>query len=217
MRGQRLPPERELASQLGVSRNSVREALRTLNVIGVISSTQGSGNYVTERFEESLIEWMNMIYLLRATDYRQFSELRQGLEVQAAKLALRRITSAELRDIRSIVRRLAETKTAKQSAVLDRQLHFRIAQISGNRLILEMLQAVSHTMDHFILDLRQKMLTHEETRDHLQAVHEGIVSAFETGDEQRLLAAFEGHFALVNQTIEAAFPGGAVEPFPPVN
>ncbi len=62
--GQKLPPERELAKQHGVSRTSIREALRTLEILGVIESIQGSGNFISANVEKSLIESMSMMFFI---------------------------------------------------------------------------------------------------------------------------------------------------------
>ena len=90
-RGERLPPERELAESLGVSRNSVREAIRTLSLLGFVSSTQGAGNFVTCDIEQNLRESLRMMVLLGETNYLQISQLRRGLESENARLAAERI------------------------------------------------------------------------------------------------------------------------------
>ena len=62
--GEKLPPEREIAQMLEVSRNSVREALRIMDMTGVISSQQGSGNYITCEFQKSIAETMGMMFAM---------------------------------------------------------------------------------------------------------------------------------------------------------
>ena len=64
MIGELLPPERELSEKLGVSRNSVREALKILSVIGVISSRQGAGNCVSCDFDNYLVDTFSMMFIL---------------------------------------------------------------------------------------------------------------------------------------------------------
>ena len=93
-RGERLPPERELAETLGVSRNSVREAIRTLGLMGFVSSTQGAGNFVTCDIEQNLRESLHMMVLLGETNVLQISQLRRGLESENARLAAGRIPDA---------------------------------------------------------------------------------------------------------------------------
>ena len=66
--GQTLPPEREIAEKLGVSRNSVREALKILTVSGVVSSRQGAGNYISSNFEGYLVDTLSMMFMLNELD-----------------------------------------------------------------------------------------------------------------------------------------------------
>ena len=76
--GEKLPPERDIAERLNVSRNSVREAIRIMDMTGVISSQQGSGNYITCEFQKSLAETMTMMFAMDQIDYRQISQIRQA-------------------------------------------------------------------------------------------------------------------------------------------
>ena len=68
--GEKLPPEREIAQMLEVSRNSVREALRIMDMTGVISSQQGSGNYITCEFQKSIAETMGMMFAMSQINYQ---------------------------------------------------------------------------------------------------------------------------------------------------
>ena len=63
--GDKLPPERELAQILDVSRNSVREGLRILENMGVIASQQGSGNYISNEFDDAIVSVMSYMYVLK--------------------------------------------------------------------------------------------------------------------------------------------------------
>ena len=86
--GEKLPPEREIAQMLEVSRNSVREALRIMDMTGVISSQQGSGNYITCEFQKSIAETMGMMFAMSQINYQQISQIRYALEQQAFALAV---------------------------------------------------------------------------------------------------------------------------------
>lgn len=94
-KGQKLLPERELALKIGVSRTSVREALRSLEILGVIESVQGAGNYITGNIEKSISETLSMMFLLQQTDSRQLSELRESLELKAIELAIENMSLLE--------------------------------------------------------------------------------------------------------------------------
>lgn len=209
--GQKLPPERELAERLQVGRNSVREALRTLSLMGFISSTQGAGNFVSCNFEKSLTESMHMLFLLNQIDYLQVSELRQGIETQAVLLAAQRARPEHLEHLRRIVDELRSGTDEARNAALDSELHFTIASASGNRLILQVLQALSETLDQFITSMRGKILIQQKRRNDLQRSHEEIVSALLEHDGERAAKAMRAHFAVVDRTIQTETDGESDE------
>ena len=81
-KGDKLPPERELAALLGASRNSVREGLGILERMGAISSQQGAGNFISDNFEKTLVEVMTLMFILEEGTFREISEFRYALETQ---------------------------------------------------------------------------------------------------------------------------------------
>ena len=198
---QRLPPERELAETLQVGRNSVREALRTLSLMGFVSSTQGSGNYVSCNFEKSMTESMHMLFLLDQIDYREVSELRQGIETQAALLASQRISPEAIERLKIIVEELRSGTDEAHNTELDKELHFIIAKASGNRMILQILQALSETLDKFISNMRGKILMQTGHKDELQFSHEEIVAAICEHDSERAEKAMRAHFTMIDRAI----------------
>ena len=203
--GEKLPPERELAEQLGVGRNSVREALRTLSLMGFISSTQGAGNFVSCDIEKNLSESTQMMMLLGATDYRQVSELRQGLEGQTVLLAAERITPAQLAQLEDIVWRLRDETDLEKSTALDKQLHYLIGEAAGNKLILVILRAMSETVDGFISHMREKMMLDDVYRKRLQDAHQGIVLALQDRNGLEAARMMREHFAVVDNAMEELF------------
>ena len=195
--GKRLPPERELAEKMCVSRNSVREAMRTLEIIGVIKSTQGAGNYVSCHFESSLVDWLTMMFLIQQLDYRQVSELRQGIEFQAALLAMNRISDDQMFRLEELVEKMRQEQVEEENVALDKQFHSLVAQASGNQLFVSILQALSDVMDLFISDLRRKILTEASHRDLLQQAHEGIVRGIRKKDKALIAESVQKHFRLI--------------------
>ena len=81
--GDPLPPERELAEQLGISRNSVREAVRLLEHMGFIVSNQGAGNFICCNIQRNLQDSFDLLMLLQQIDYRRLGELRAAQSVAA--------------------------------------------------------------------------------------------------------------------------------------
>ena len=98
-KGDKLPPERELAALLGASRNSVREGLGILERMGAISSQQGAGNFISDNFEKTLIEVMTLMFILEEGTFREISEFRYALETQALALAMEHISKSNWRTL----------------------------------------------------------------------------------------------------------------------
>lgn len=199
-RGQKLPPERELAEQLGIGRNSVREALRTLAHMGFLSCSQGAGNFLSCDFQTSLRESINLLFLLGEADYRQVSELRQGIETRAALLAADRMRPEQLERLEQIVRQMRRGDEEK-NVLLDKELHDLIAQAAQNELILQILSALSDSIDRFISDLRRRITVTPESRERLQLAHEAIVQGLRLRDRKLLTRALEDHFRIVDENI----------------
>ncbi|WP_297721211.1 FadR/GntR family transcriptional regulator [Intestinimonas sp.] len=204
-RGEKLPPERELAERLGVGRNSVREALRTLSLMGFISSTQGAGNFVSCDIEKNLAESVQMMMLLGATDYRQVSELRQGLESQAVLLASERINPAQLSELEDIVWQLRDEDDLERSTILDKRLHYLIGEAAGNPFIMVILRAMSETIDDFISHMRGQMMKDEVYRKQLQDSHQGIALALQDHNGAEAVRMMREHFQVVDNAMVDLF------------
>lgn len=128
--GEKLPPEREFAEKLEVSRNSVREAIRIMDMMGIVSSQQGSGNYVTCEFQKSITETMAMMFAMDQVNDKQISQVRYSLEVLAFTLALDRVREEDLAKMEECVEKLDKNGDSKNNATLDKIIHYTLARAS---------------------------------------------------------------------------------------
>ena len=199
--GGKLPAERELSEKLGVSRNSVREAIRTLDIMGVISSQHGAGNFLTGNFENNLVESLSMMFLLNQIDYKQISQLRRALEMEALMLAIDNITEEEIQLLRQIISQL-EKETEASNVVLDKRMHYNIALASKNTLIINILQALSEVLDKFIVDLRREILSQEDSRKLLMEAHTGMIESLVTRDKNLAYESINKHFGVIDLKLE---------------
>ena len=205
--GSKLPPERTMAEMLGVSRNSVREAVRVLEIMGTTVSVQGAGHFIASNFESAMVETLSLMFVLKKLDFRQISQLRYALELKSFTLAVNHATEQDLADLREIISQLdMGLKEEEENVLLDKRLHYSIARASGNQLFVEILQALSDVMDRFIADLRRDIMSEESQKRKLYDVHRRIVENIFTKD----IAAgpVAEHFALIDQQLELR--GGAV-------
>jgi GntR family transcriptional repressor for pyruvate dehydrogenase complex len=196
-KGDKLPTERDLAEELQVSRTSVREALRALDVIGLVESRQGAGNYIKENFENSLFEPMSMMFLLEKGTPHEILEFRKVLEVEAAVLAAARINNEEVEALGVLLDKMKACDNEDRSIILDKEFHFTIAKASKNLLIINILQAISQLIDEFIKDSRKKILRFKDNEVKLTIQHEMLYNALKNRDIDGAYNAINGHFKLI--------------------
>jgi DNA-binding FadR family transcriptional regulator len=142
--GQRLPREVDLASQLGLSRNSLREAVRALSLIKVLETRQGDGTYVTSLSSRLLLESVSFVtHLLSDEQMLEIWEVRRLLEPAATALAAARMTKADHLQLKHHLDRLANATTAEETMQADEDFHRCIAACSGNTILETVLETMS--------------------------------------------------------------------------
>ncbi|MDR2451793.1 MAG: FadR family transcriptional regulator [Candidatus Accumulibacter sp.] len=146
--GQRLPSERQLASTLGVSRTSIREALRTLETLGLTQTRLGSGSYLRENVA-SLSHYFVRKQTPKSYELNELVEARTSLECEVVSLATRRVTEKSKEALKALLDHQAALEDADGFLKADFAFHELIARISGNFFLLEMLKTVRELMLEF--------------------------------------------------------------------
>lgn len=198
-KGDKLPSEREMAESLGVSRTSVREALRALEVVGLVESRQGAGNYIKTNFDNSLFEPISVMFMLQESSPKEMYDLRETLELQCARLSAKNIEDNELDLLTAILDRMYIAKNEEESLKLDIKFHYLIAKSSRNVLLLNVLEVISQLVDEFIQKFRMQILHAGNTKESLLEIHENIVRALKMRDESKAYNAMLEHFELIRK------------------
>jgi len=151
--GDKLPVEKELAASLGVSRNTLREAVRALTTLKVLQTRQGDGTYVTSLEPDLLLDGMGFVADLHAeTGELQFLHVRRLLEPDATALAVGRLTDADLAELRHV---LDQADALVRSEIIDherlmahdRAFHTFITARCGNPVLAALIENTSgHTV-----------------------------------------------------------------------
>ncbi|WP_283137736.1 FadR/GntR family transcriptional regulator [Rhizohabitans arisaemae] len=142
--GDRLPREADLADRLGLSRNSLREAVRALALINVLDVRQGDGTYVTSLHPSLLFDVLSFVVDLHdETTALQFFEVRRVLEPAATALASQRMTDDDVGELRDMIAALPGDPTAEQLVAHDLKFHRRIALGSGNQVLCSLIESLS--------------------------------------------------------------------------
>ena len=140
--GGKIPSERELMETLGISRNSVREALRILEHTGVLESRHGKGNFLVNRMGESLSSVFSMLVLMEESNYREVNQLRSVLEKQAYVQACALISEEGKEKAGAIINRM-ENGDLEERIRSDHELHHLVFEYSQNRLLILLTNALS--------------------------------------------------------------------------
>ncbi|UBV45318.1 FadR family transcriptional regulator (plasmid) [Deinococcus taeanensis] len=201
--GGRLPAERTLAAQLGVSRASLRNALSRLELMGVLEVRQGDGTFIRAADTETLsLPFQGLLRSLPQTA-QDLLEFRQILEPEAAALAAMRATSEQIASLRTCLEQQHVTATrGMKLSEDDLKFHALIAQMVGNTVILRVLE----TLQHLMQQLRTHTLKGDRPELTLQE-HILILTAIEARDPAAARAAMAGHLATVVRTAAQAPQG----------
>ncbi len=199
--GQRLPPERDLAAQLGVSRPSLREAIRALIALNILESRHGDGTYVSSLEPELLSEPIDFVLQVNDSAMVALFEARRALEAAAATLAAERATDLELTQLEEFVKE-GRSKLDDRDAFIehDVEFHARLRRLARSPVLASLLSSVS------TLTLESRRLTAQsrETRSRALGDHLAMVKTLKARDPEAARLAMIAHLEHVLAGIAAA-------------
>ena len=170
----KIPTETVLAEQLGVGRNTVREAVRALTHAGLLECRQGDGTYVRATSELSGA----MLRRLRAAEHLEVFEVRRALEVEAARLAASRRTEEDIKAIKAALEERERAWAACDSAAFvetDLAFHMAVAAATHNRVLIDI-------YNDFSAALRANITAAGVPLEKTYIPHDGIYEAIAAGD-----------------------------------
>ena len=142
--GSKLPSEGDLATELGASRNTVREAVRGLVTARVLDVRRGDGTYVTSLRPEQLLEGIGAAAELMAEDFSlELVQVRRILEPAATALAARNIDEESLAALETLLSRMRTAESQEALVQIDSDFHAAVAAAAGNATLASMLAGVS--------------------------------------------------------------------------
>ncbi|MFV2118971.1 FadR/GntR family transcriptional regulator [Streptomyces sp. Act-28] len=200
--GDRLPRESELAAGLGLSRNSLREAVRALSLIRVLDVRQGDGTYVTSLDPRLLLEALSFVVDFHRDDtVLEFLAVRRILEPAATAMAAHRIGVAELDALESALDALGAEPTVDDLVAADLDFHRRIVGASGNTVLCSLLDGLSGPTTRARV---WRGLTQEDAVDRTLYEHRAILAALRDRDAEAARSWATAHVASVEQWLRAA-------------
>jgi GntR family transcriptional regulator, transcriptional repressor for pyruvate dehydrogenase complex len=196
--GDKLPSERRLAEQFGASRNSVREAIRTLAENQVLESRHGDGTYILSQDHRAGMERLRNALEKRKRRVREIFEFRRILEPQVAFLAARHITRAQIDRLKVLVfeqeRRII---SGQGDSDLDVDFHLVLARGTKNTVLVEVLR----TLNDILSETSPDTLQTEERRRASLRTHVLIVDALEKRDPEAAKQAMNLHLEEIEELV----------------
>jgi GntR family transcriptional repressor for pyruvate dehydrogenase complex len=203
--GDRLPSERALALEMGVSRPSLREAMQKLVSKGLLTTRHGGGTFVTDQLEAHFVDpWVDMLKgnpLL----HRDLLEFRQMLESQAASLAADRATDADIRRLDAVYAALEASYVRDDLANCintDVAFHQAVAEASHNALIGHLTASLMRVIHGHVANNLEHLHTRPQRWSQLRSQHRAIWQAIREHKPQEAALAASEHIDFVRQGIE---------------
>jgi DNA-binding FadR family transcriptional regulator len=173
--GDRLPKEADLAERLGLSRNSLREAVKALSMIRVLDVRQGDGTYVTSLEPHLLLDLLGFVVDFHTDDaVMQFLEVRRLLEPAATALAAQRMSATDVEKLQAVLDELGADPSIEALVANDLEFHRRIAVGAGNSVLSSLLDGISGPTTRARI---WRGLTQEGAAERTREQHQAIVDA----------------------------------------
>lgn len=190
--GDRLPPERDLAKLLGVSRPTLRAGIRSLATVGILQSRQGAGTFVVEKGESPTLDSspLRMLSALHGFTSDEMFEARLALEMSIAGLAAERATSEQMTLMaEEITGMYASLTEPEQYLVHDMQFHQTIAAASNNRILTSLMNMIAT----ILFDSRSKTVKRAKDLKQSAEQHHNIYRAMRERDSEAARRAMHDH------------------------
>jgi GntR family transcriptional repressor for pyruvate dehydrogenase complex len=191
--GDRIPPERQLVRQLGVSRSSMREALRVLSSLGLLEVREGRGTFVAQGDGRLLNQALMVGALVGGPTARELHEVRAHVEPFAARLAAQRAGPEHRAEIEACLdRQAAALDSVDRFLEADLAFHLAIAQAAQNRFLVQLLSTIRALNTARMATLLAARLDMRLRYDEHRAIYRGIAA----GDPAAAEAAMDRHMRI---------------------
>lgn len=199
--GDRLPSERQLAERLQVGRAGVREAIKSLSLLGLLDVRQGDGTYLSGSTSDLLPRVIEWGLLLGKHRIRDLMESRNHLEISAAGLAADRASASDVACLRERIEDMRHAPDLPAYVDADIAFHLAVTQASQNEVFGNLLSS----FQALLRDWARRALEIDHEVDVALAMHLPIVDAIERGDSDGARAAMDEHGARWQRRVTRMF------------
>lgn len=200
-KGSKLRTERELSELLGVSRASIREAIKILDIIGLVEKKPKSGTYVRKEFEEWYVEPISIMFKLSGVSQKDVYEFRKMIEVEVATLAAEKINDEEIEELKKCFSKMIYSDNEFERVIYDKKFHYILVKASRNSIILNSYNAMAPMLDIFTTDIRTVVID-KEGEEAVKKLHENIFYAVVDRNVEKAKEAMKVHMDMINKYFE---------------
>jgi len=196
--GDMLPPERELVQRFGVSRSSIRDAIRSLEAVGLLEPRQGVGTVVRELSPDSVVTPVASVLLQKRKIVNDLLDVRNIIEPALARRAALHASPEQIAEMQAILSRQQEkVRRGELATDEDSAFHYTIALAADNSMMLKLV----HVLMDLLRETREQWLQGEGRAQKSLAGHLRILAALKRGDASAAEAAMRGHLSEIEQIV----------------
>ncbi len=209
--GDRLPTERELVKQLNISRASIREALRSLDIMGLVESRPGEGTFITRPRESSdhiLTEAFSLGLILEDNVSIELLDFRRILECGYISLAAQRIDETSLNRLEDYCKKMSgPSGDEKENINADTMFHMEIARASKNQIVYDVALFFFKALNFHIKTIRIHFAHEPKVMSSFVEQHRKILAALKNHDPETAVNAMRFHLDYVEKLIRKEIKG----------
>ncbi len=206
--GSRIPNERDLGEQFGVSRTVIREALKALSERGLVAIKPGRGTFVADLGAGALKEPMRLFFQRHNVSYEDLVEARRVLEIEIAGLAAQRTRPEQIEGLRAAIAEMdARREDPEGYSKADQAFHVMLARATQNQMFLVLMESIAGLLH----ESRKLIFGVVGAPDRGQAHHRALLAAVEKHDAAAARKAMREHLDQVDRDIHAAGRQGAAQ------
>ena len=199
--GRPLPAERVLARRFGVSRGSVRDALRTLEILGLLEMRHGQGTFARELSVDRLVTPLASVLTYRRDLQDELMDVRRMFEPAVARVAATRVTDADVEALERVLDAQRRKLAAGQSTIVeDTAFHATLARATHNRVAVRLME----TLNNLLMESRKLTLQQKGRPRRSLHGHEAIVDAMRRRDRDGAERAMHDHIDQIAELLQDA-------------
>jgi GntR family transcriptional regulator, transcriptional repressor for pyruvate dehydrogenase complex len=188
--GDVLPPERELAQRFGVSRSSVRDAIRSLELIGLLEPQQGRGTVVCEPSGNAVMGSLTAAIMQKRKLVKELLDVRKLVEPALARRAAPQVSDSQIAELEQLLeRQSSKVRNGELAIEEDNEFHYLIALAADNAVLLQIVDVLMDTLH----ETREKSLQTGGRRQKSLAGHRRILAALKHRDPAASEKAMRQH------------------------